>query len=114
MTTLSEVAPNLTNMVSNANTALGAIASQNENLSLTLQELPPTLRQGNTTFVNLRAALDDVEPLLRANGRAADAGLAELPPGRRGAGAAPPEAGRLRSRDGRQPSPARATMPTNS
>lgn len=76
MTTLSEVSPNLTNMVSNANTALGAIASQNENLSLTLQELPPTLRQGNTTFVNLRAALDDVEPLLRANGRAADAGLA--------------------------------------
>jgi phospholipid/cholesterol/gamma-HCH transport system substrate-binding protein len=78
MTTLSEVAPNLTNSVSNANTALGAIASQNENLSLALQELPPTLRQGNTTFVNLRAALDDVEPLLRANGRAADAGLANF------------------------------------
>ena len=78
MTTLAEVSPTLTDLVSNANTALGAIASENEALSLTLQELPPTLRQGNTTFVNLRAALDDVEPLLRANGRAADAGLANF------------------------------------
>jgi phospholipid/cholesterol/gamma-HCH transport system substrate-binding protein len=78
MTTLAEVSPNLTNMVSNANTALGAVASQNEALAQTLSELPPTLRQGNTTFVNLRAALDDVEPLLRANGRAADAGLAQF------------------------------------
>ena len=76
MTTLAEVSPTLTELVSNANTALGAIASENESLSLALQELPPTLRQGNTTFVNLRAALDDVEPLLAANERAADAGLA--------------------------------------
>lgn len=76
MTTLAEVSPTLTEMVSNANTALGAIASENVALSRALQELPPTLRQGNTTFVNLRAALDDVEPLLAANGRAADAGLA--------------------------------------
>ena len=78
MTTLSEVSPTLTEMVSNANTALGSIASENEALSLALQELPPTLRQGNTTFVNLRAALDDVEPLLAANERAADAGLASF------------------------------------
>ncbi len=78
MTTLAEVSPTLTELVSNANTALGSIASENESLSLALQELPPTLRQGNTTFVNLRAALDDVEPLLVANGRAADAGLANF------------------------------------
>ncbi len=78
VTNLSEVAPELTELVSNSNTALGAIANQNESLSLALQELPPTLRQGNTTFVNLRAALDDVEPLLAANGRAADAGLARF------------------------------------
>jgi phospholipid/cholesterol/gamma-HCH transport system substrate-binding protein len=78
MTTLSEVSPTLTEMVGSANTALGAIASENRSLSRALQELPPTLRQGNTTFVNLRAALDDVEPLLRANDRAADAGLASF------------------------------------
>lgn len=78
VTNLSEVAPNLTNLVSNANTALGAIADESDSLSLALQELPPTLRQANTTFVNLRLALDDVEPLIRANGRAADAGLADF------------------------------------
>lgn len=78
MTTLAEVSPTLTELVSSSNTALGAIASENENLSLTLQQLPPTLRQANTTFVNLRAALDDVQPLLVANGRAADAGLANF------------------------------------
>ena len=78
VTNLSEVAPELTELVSNSNTALGAIAQENESLSLALQELPPTLRQANTTFVNLRVALDDVEPLLLANERAADAGLASF------------------------------------
>lgn len=76
VTNLASVAPELTEMVSNANAALGAIAAENESLSLALQELPPTLRQANTTFVNLRAALDDLRPLYRAQGRAADAGLA--------------------------------------
>ena len=76
MTTLSTVAPEITDLVGNADTALNAIASENESLSLALRELPPTLRQGSTTFVNLRASLDDVEALIRANGRAADAGFA--------------------------------------
>lgn len=78
VTNLAEVSPTLTEMVSNANTALGAIASENESLSQALVELPPTLRQANTTFVNLRAALDDVEPFVAASGRAADAGLADF------------------------------------
>lgn len=78
VTDLSEVAPELTELVSNSNTALGAIASENESLSQALNELPPTLRQANTTFVNLRVALDDVEPLIAANERAADAGLANF------------------------------------
>jgi phospholipid/cholesterol/gamma-HCH transport system substrate-binding protein len=29
-----------------------------------LRRLPPVMRQANTTFVNLRAALDDLEPLI--------------------------------------------------
>lgn len=78
VTNLASVAPELTQMVSNANTALGAIASENESLSLALRELPPTLRQANTTFVNLRAALTDLDPLYAAQGRAADAGLASF------------------------------------
>lgn len=76
VTRLAEVSPQLTELVSNANIALGEIADNNEELALALDELPPTLRQGNTTFANLRAALDDVEPMIAASGRAADAGLA--------------------------------------
>jgi len=76
MTTLASEKDNLTELVSNSNTALGSIADQNESLNLALRELPPTLRQANTTFVNLRVALDDLEPFFAASGRAADAGLA--------------------------------------
>jgi len=54
----------LASAVSNANTALGAVASQNEALDESLRRLPPVLRQSNTTFVNLRAALDDLDPLV--------------------------------------------------
>lgn len=63
-TIVSERGSQLSNAVSNANTAFGAIASQNVALDSTLQELPPVLRQSNTTFVNLRAALSDLEPLV--------------------------------------------------
>jgi phospholipid/cholesterol/gamma-HCH transport system substrate-binding protein len=54
----------LTSAISNANTTFKTISSQNVAFDQTLQELPPVLRQANTTFVNLRAALDDVEPLV--------------------------------------------------
>ena len=54
----------LSSAVSNASTAFGAIASQNEALDRTLRVLPPFMRQSNTTFVNLRAALDDLDPLV--------------------------------------------------
>jgi phospholipid/cholesterol/gamma-HCH transport system substrate-binding protein len=54
----------LSSAVSNATTAFSAIASQNTALDQTLRELPPVMRQSNTTFVNLRAALDDLEPLV--------------------------------------------------
>jgi phospholipid/cholesterol/gamma-HCH transport system substrate-binding protein len=52
--------------VSNANTALGSIAEETEAFDGSLRLLPPTLRQGNTTFVNLRAALDDLDPLVNS------------------------------------------------
>jgi phospholipid/cholesterol/gamma-HCH transport system substrate-binding protein len=54
----------LSSAISNANTAFGAIASQNEAFDQTLRLLPPFMRQSNTTFVNLRAALDDLDPLV--------------------------------------------------
>lgn len=54
----------LSSAISNASTAFGAIASQNEALDQSLRALPPFMRQANTTFVNLRAALDDLDPLV--------------------------------------------------
>jgi phospholipid/cholesterol/gamma-HCH transport system substrate-binding protein len=63
-TTVAERGPELESAFSNANTAFGAIASQNLELSQTLERLPPVMRQANTTFVNLRAALDDLDPLI--------------------------------------------------
>jgi phospholipid/cholesterol/gamma-HCH transport system substrate-binding protein len=56
----------LSSAIDNANTAFNAISSQTVALDSSLRELPPVLRQSNTTFVNLRAALDDVEPLVDA------------------------------------------------
>ncbi len=53
-------------LTQNANQALGAVANENESLDRVLVALPPTLRQANTTFVNLRATLDDLDPLVNA------------------------------------------------
>lgn len=63
-------------LTSNANQALGAIAARNEELDRALVALPPTMRQANTTFVNLRAALDDLDPLIADLGEVAP----DLPP----------------------------------
>ena len=54
----------LSSAISHANTAFNAIADQNVAFDQTLRRLPPVLRQSNTTFVNLRAALDDLDPLV--------------------------------------------------
>ena len=63
-TAVSERGEELSSAIGNADAAFGAIASQNAALGRSLELLPPTFRQANTTFVNLRAALDDVEPLI--------------------------------------------------
>jgi phospholipid/cholesterol/gamma-HCH transport system substrate-binding protein len=54
----------LSSAIGNANTAFNAIASETAAFDATLRRLPPVMRQTNTTFVNLRAALDDLEPLV--------------------------------------------------
>jgi phospholipid/cholesterol/gamma-HCH transport system substrate-binding protein len=63
---LAERRDDLSELTSNANQALGAIASQNESLDRALVALPPALRQANTTFFNLRATLDDLDPFVAA------------------------------------------------
>ena len=57
----------LANLVTNANTTAGAIGSENVALAQALGLLPGTLRKANTTFVNLRTTLDDLDVLVAAS-----------------------------------------------
>ncbi len=68
---VAQRAPQLTSLVTNLNGMMGAIAAENDSLSQALAVLPDTLRQGNSTFVDLRATLDDLDPLLAASRPAA-------------------------------------------
>ncbi|HEX7279730.1 MAG TPA: MlaD family protein [Solirubrobacterales bacterium] len=54
----------LSSAIGNANTAFNAIAEETAAFDATLRRVAPVFRQSNTTFVNLRAALDDLEPLV--------------------------------------------------
>jgi len=56
----------LTNLVTNTNTTASAIGSENAALDQALALLPGTLRQANTTFVDLRHTLDDLDVLVAA------------------------------------------------
>jgi phospholipid/cholesterol/gamma-HCH transport system substrate-binding protein len=57
----------LTDLITNANGTLQAISNRNEDLDRSLAALPDTLRRANTTFVNLRSTLDDLDPLVTAS-----------------------------------------------
>src|SRR5215210_6592323 len=64
MTAIAERKTDLSGLVTNANETTGAIAAENVALSRALSLLPTTLRRANTTFVNLRATLDDLDVLV--------------------------------------------------
>ncbi len=66
-TALAAKRNDVSSLVSNANTASGAIASESDSLNEALSALPRTLRQANTTFVNLRSTLDDLDRLVDAS-----------------------------------------------
>jgi phospholipid/cholesterol/gamma-HCH transport system substrate-binding protein len=69
---LAERRDDVSALVGNANAALGAIGNQRAALSEAINLLPPFMRQANTTFVNLRAALTDLNPLVDASKPVAD------------------------------------------
>jgi phospholipid/cholesterol/gamma-HCH transport system substrate-binding protein len=73
---LAERSPDLEQFVSNADQAFSALASENQNLAQTIGELPGFMRNFNTTAVNLRATLDDLDPLVEATKPVAE----KLPP----------------------------------
>jgi phospholipid/cholesterol/gamma-HCH transport system substrate-binding protein len=66
-TALAERRDDLSSLVANANTTSGAIASESGSLNQALKVLPGTLRNANTTFVNLRSTLDDLDKLVNAS-----------------------------------------------
>jgi phospholipid/cholesterol/gamma-HCH transport system substrate-binding protein len=61
---IAERSDDLEQLVGNTSTAMGAIADENVALQRALTLLPDTLRKANTTFVNLRSTLDDLELLV--------------------------------------------------
>ncbi|MDX6685651.1 MAG: phospholipid/cholesterol/gamma-HCH transport system substrate-binding protein [Baekduia sp.] len=66
-TALASRRNDLSSLVSNANQTTGAIGSESASLNRALLALPTTLRQANTTFVNLRSTLDDLDQLVNAS-----------------------------------------------
>jgi phospholipid/cholesterol/gamma-HCH transport system substrate-binding protein len=66
VTSLADRRNDLSALTQNANEALGAIANQNRSFDQALVALPGTLRQANTTFHNLRPAIDDLDVLVNA------------------------------------------------
>jgi phospholipid/cholesterol/gamma-HCH transport system substrate-binding protein len=72
----------LKDLITNFAQTAGAFAREQENLSATIRELPPTLRAGNRAFASLREAFPsvrrfaaDAEPTIRESGPALDAQL---------------------------------------
>jgi phospholipid/cholesterol/gamma-HCH transport system substrate-binding protein len=63
---LAERSTDLTELVHNLNLMMNAIGDRKRELARAIGLLPPFLRNANTTFVNLRAALDDLQPLVVA------------------------------------------------
>jgi phospholipid/cholesterol/gamma-HCH transport system substrate-binding protein len=63
---LAQRREDLTGVVGNLDATFGALGSQQDALAESVERLPPFMRRANTTFVNLRSALDDVDPFVDA------------------------------------------------
>ncbi len=64
---LASRSPDIEQLVGNLNLMMGAIGRRETELASAIGQLPDFMRQFNTTAVNLRAALDDVDPLITAS-----------------------------------------------
>lgn len=67
VTTIASRSSDLSSLVGNANATTRAIGDENVSLAEALGILPQTLRQANTTFVNLNATLNDLDRLVNAS-----------------------------------------------
>ena len=67
VTALAERRDDLAQLIGNLNDTMGALGSQKEALAESIGRLPSFMRRANTTFVNLRSTLDQVDPLVEAS-----------------------------------------------
>jgi phospholipid/cholesterol/gamma-HCH transport system substrate-binding protein len=67
VTTLADRRDDLAALIGNLNQTFTALGNQREALAESISLLPGFMRQANTTFVDLRFALDDVDPLVNAS-----------------------------------------------
>jgi phospholipid/cholesterol/gamma-HCH transport system substrate-binding protein len=67
VTALAERRDDLAALMGNLNETTRALGSQKEALAESIGRLPPFMRRANTTFVNLRSTLDEVDPLVEAS-----------------------------------------------
>jgi phospholipid/cholesterol/gamma-HCH transport system substrate-binding protein len=70
---LAEKRDDLSALIGNANRTFRALGNERAALGEAIARLPDFMRTSNTTFVNLRAALEDVDPLVQASRPAARA-----------------------------------------
>ena len=64
VTDLASRQNDLSGLIDHLATATGAIGNQKQALASAIAQLPPFMREANTTFVNLRATIDDLTPLV--------------------------------------------------
>ncbi len=67
VTDVADKREELAGLVDHFGTVSTALASRDDDLSESIRRLPGFLRKSNTTFVNLRATLDDLDPLVAAS-----------------------------------------------
>ena len=67
VTALADRRDDLSGLIGNLNATTRALGNQKAALAESVERLPPFMRRANTTFVNLRAALNDVDPLVDAS-----------------------------------------------
>jgi phospholipid/cholesterol/gamma-HCH transport system substrate-binding protein len=67
VTALAERRDDLAGLIGNLNDTTRALGSQKEALAESIGRLPPFMRRANTTFVDLRSTLNQVDPLVEAS-----------------------------------------------
>jgi phospholipid/cholesterol/gamma-HCH transport system substrate-binding protein len=67
VTALAERRDDLAALIGNLNETTRALGSQKLALAESIGRLPPFMRRANTTFVDLRSTLDEVDPLVEAS-----------------------------------------------